>query len=323
MIFVEGVMVFSDVYSILKKLQHELHTLGISLLAEIKPPKDNQDIVLTCPYHKHGQEHKPAGCVATIQKRHVDAGTFYCFSCKKTATLQEMISHCFGKHDGGAFGKQWLCDNFSVSGDRSKAFNVPKREQTVKLVGKVEQSELESYRWIHPYLYKRGMTDELIEMFDLGYDKVTQTVTFPIKDINGNVLFVAKRSVNTKRFYLPKDLDKPLCYLYEAKKYYPDSKELYICESLLNSLTCFKFNLPCVALLGTGSASQLKALQNLGYRKYVICLDNDEAGQIGRKKLKKALDNFAFLEYNIPPKGKDINDFAFCKNREEFLKKSS
>lgn len=32
------------------------------------------------------------------------------------------------------------------------------------------RKELDRYRYIHPYMYKRGMTDDLIEKFDVGYD---------------------------------------------------------------------------------------------------------------------------------------------------------
>ena len=319
MISVDGLLIFTNVYSILKKLQHDLHILGIPLLAEIKPPREYQDIIITCPYHKNGQEYKPAGAVTTIPKHNVEAGTFYCFSCKKTATLPEMISHCFGRHDGGAYGKQWLCDNFSSSGDRSKAFEIPTRSTTINNIKYVDDKELESYRFIHPYLYKRGMTDELIEKFDLGYDKLTQTVTFPIKDTNGKVLFVPKRSVHTKHFLLPKDLVKPVCYLYEAMQ--EQSNTLYVCESLFNALTMWKFSLPAVALLGTGTSHQLEKLKFTPFRKLVICLDNDLAGDKGRDKIKSNLSGYKLLEFATTPKGTDINDYAHCKNKNEFFSK--
>jgi len=146
-------------------------------------------------------------------------------------------------------------------------------------------------------------------------------VTFPIKDINGKVLFVAKRSVDTKFFALPKDLEKPLCYLYEAKKYFPDSKELYICESLFNALTMVKYGLPAIALLGTGTKEQVEALKGLDYRKYILCLDNDMAGRAGMNKLYKSLYKCKLINYLIAPVGKDINDFV--NEGKNFLKNFS
>lgn len=320
MVVIDGVPILTDVYHIILTLQRELRLNGSPLLATIKPPKEGADLLITCPYHKHGMESRPSCGITTITKPNVPVGTLYCFSCKTTASLPEVISHCFGKHDGGAFGKSWLMEHFvSVEGtSRSELFNVPTRNYKDTKQDCVTEEELSSYRFIHPYLYKRGMTDELIEMFDLGYDRQRKMVTFPIKDTVGKVLFVAKRSVNAKFFYLPKDLEKPLCYLYEARKYYPNSTALYICESLFNALTMYKFNFPAVACLGTGTKEQLEQLKYLGYKKYIICLDNDDAGAKGREKMYRALYKYALVEFLVPPKGKDVNDFA-NDSRENFL----
>lgn len=321
MILIDGVPVLTDVYHIMLTLQRELRLNGSPLLATIKPPRDGVDLMVTCPYHKHGMESRPSCGITTIAKPNVPVGTLYCFSCKTTASLPEVVSHCFGKHDGGVFGRNWIMEHFVSIEENSRGgfFTVPTREITKQEQEYVSEEELESYRFVHPYLYKRGMTDKLIEMFDLGYDRQKRMVTFPIKDTNGKVLFVAKRSVDTKFFALPKDLEKPLCYLYEAKKYFTDSKELYICESLFNALTMVKYGFPAIALLGTGTKEQVEALKSLDYRKYILCLDNDMAGRAGMDKLYKSLYKYKLINYFIAPVGKDINDFVnagknFLKN---------
>lgn len=323
MILIDGVPVLTDVYHIMLTLQRELRLNGSPLLATIKPPRDGVDLMVTCPYHKHGMESRPSCGITTIAKPNVPVGTLYCFSCKTTASLPEVVSHCFGKHDGGVFGRNWIMEHFVSIEENSRGgfFTVPTREITKQEHEYVSEEELESYRFVHPYLYKRGMTDELIEMFDLGYDRQKRMVTFPIKDTNGKVLFVAKRSVDTKFFALPKDLEKPLCYLYEAKKYFPDSKELYICESLFNALTMVKQNFPAIALLGTGTKEQVEALKSLDYRKYILCLDNDMAGRAGMDKLYKSLYKYKLINYLIAPVGKDINDFV--NEGKNFLKNFS
>ena len=323
MILIDGVPVLTDVYHIMLTLQRELRLNGSPLLATIKPPREGADLMVTCPYHKHGMESRPSCGITTIAKPNVPVGTLYCFSCKTTASLPEVVSHCFGKHDGGVFGRNWIMEHFVSIEENSRGgfFTVPTREITKQEQEYVSEEELESYRFVHPYLYKRGMTDELIEMFDLGYDRQKRMVTFPIKDTNGKVLFVAKRSVDTKFFALPKDLEKPLCYLYEAKKYFPDSKELYICESLFNALTMVKFGLPAIALLGTGTKEQVEKLKGLDYRKYILCLDNDMAGRAGMNKLYKSLYKYKLINYLIAPVGKDINDFV--NEGKNFLKNFS
>ena len=64
-------------------------------------------------------------------------------------------------------------------------------------------------------MYERGLTDEVIEEFDIGYDKDTRCITFPVRDKSGGTLFVARRSVDTKYFNYPKEAEKPLYGLFE------------------------------------------------------------------------------------------------------------
>ena len=55
-------------------------------------------------------------------------------------------------------------------------------------------------------MYKRRSTDEIIEKFDVGFDNhfelkdkfgkvksVLRCLTFPVRDINGNTLFIAEK----------------------------------------------------------------------------------------------------------------------------------
>ena len=59
-------------------------------------------------------------------------------------------------------------------------------------------------------MYERGLTDEIIERFDIGYDRERREITFPIKDLSGKVRFISGRSVKGKFFKLPQGIDKPI-----------------------------------------------------------------------------------------------------------------
>ena len=221
MFFLNGTPVLASVSQIMYVLQRELRIEGSTLLKDIKTTRyEHQDIVFTCPYHKHGQESKPSCGITVVDKerngRKIQAGTFGCFTCKKHGDITELISHCFGKNDGGVFGKQWILDHFNN-------YDVENREGFLHLFGKKEEKkqkyvteeELQKYRYTHPYMYKRGLTDEIIDIFDVGYDKDFRLredlnpipcVTFPVRDYDGNVVFIARRSVKGKIFHYPNDL---------------------------------------------------------------------------------------------------------------------
>lgn len=331
--------ILSSVYDILLTLKAELQENNIPLLKDINAPAyEGQDIQITCPFHKNGQESKPSCGVTTREfkrgGRVIKAGTANCFSCKTHMELPNLISFCFGKDDDGVFGEHWLLEHFNdyEFEDRGKFFNRinPSREEPTEKIEYISEEELASYRYYHPYMYKRHLTDEIIEKFDIGFQKQFQMrdglkpfdcITFPVKDMSGRVVFVARRAINSKIFHYDAGVNKSLTYLYEAKQMFPESTELWLCESMLNALMLFKWGKPAIALLGTGSKQQVDELKHLDYRKYVLCLDNDDAGQRGSEKLSKTLSNYKLVENLTTPIGYDVNDLGTLENFEEFRKK--
>ena len=150
--------------------------------------------------------------------------------------------------------------------------------------------------------------------FDVGFDPESECITFPIKDIHGNILFIAKRSVNTKWYHYPMGVDKPLYGIYELNKFYPNTKSVIICESMINCLTCWTYGQPALALNGTGSYNQIRQLSKLPYREYILGLDPDNAGRMGSEKIINNLKTKKLLKQLVIPEGKDINDLT----KEEF-----
>ena len=323
--YVNNVEINAEAVDIISELKQQLAANNILLLQKIK--NTSKDIMVTCPYHANGQEKRPS---AGIRK---SDGQFHCFACGEVHSLPEVISYCFGYKDDivGKFGWQWLLKNFStVSVEERKDVELDFSRNTgnskfiINNFSKnnsrfsvyITEEELERYRYIHPYMYKRKLTDEIIELFDIGYDKNTESITFPVKDINGNTLFVARRSVNTKFFNYPPFAIKPLYGLYELSitNKLTKSTELIVCESMLDALTCWVYGKPAVALNGLGDEYQFEQLRKLPCRKLILATDNDDAGMSARTKIKAAVRNKLITEYLLPTGKKDINELS----KEEF-----
>lgn len=323
MLIIDDIPVMTSVPQVISSLQRDLHLAGIPLLNTVAYPKfDGQDLMVTCPYHKHGQENKPSCGITTKQKRRGDkivpAGTVHCFVCHETRSIEAFIGDCFEQDK--EYGKKWILDRFSNFDIESREgfFRIPSRDRKVEDIKYVTKEELSKYRFYHPYMYKRYLTNEQIDFFDIGVDIEDASITFPVRDSKGNVLFIARRSIRGKRFHIPSTVkDKPICYLYESQKLYPNERTLYICESMFNALTLVRF-VPAVALLGTGTHNQIETLKTLPYRRYVLCLDNDKAGQRATEKLKLELGNYKFLSVMIPKDNtKDINDLGYVHSMDE------
>jgi DNA primase len=303
---INNVPITGSVVDILCELKSQLHSNGISLLRDIKDTPDN--VMITCPYHKGGQERKPS---AGIKK---SDGMFHCFTCGEVHTLQEVISFCFGKSEDivGVFGWNWLLKNFmTVQIENRKELDLDLSRITNKSPKQVvSDEELDSYRFYHPYMWTRRMTREAVDIFDIGFDKKTQSITFPVRDLRGDCVFVARRSVNTKFFNYPSGAEKPVYGLYELSRLECYPSEVIICESMIDAITCWVYGKYAVALNGLGNELQFRQLREMPCRKFILATDNDDAGRAARVRLRKYIKNKIVTEYILPDGKKDINDLT-------------
>lgn len=298
----------AELLDLLTELSTQLAINNIPLLQQMKDTPDN--IMVQCPYHKNGQERKPS---AGIKK---SDGTFHCFTCGETHSLQEVISFCFGHTDDivGAFGWNWILKNFlTINVEERKDVKLDCSRTRDNLCGVdssicVSEEELDSYRVYHNYMWKRKMTPEVVDIFDIGYDSQTQTITFPVRDKQGNCLFIARRSVNTKFFNYPSGVEKPVYGLYELYQLKEFPKEVIICESMIDCIYFWTINKYAVALNGLGNELQFKQLNQMPCRKFILCTDSDEAGMRARTRLRRNIRNKLITEYVLPKGRKDAND---------------
>lgn len=303
MFYVKGAPIMEDELQVLYKLRDDCVLAGLRLFHKFRMSGSN-NIMTTCPFHKGGQERKPSFGISKID------GTCHCFTCGWAGSLPEMISAVFGYEDGGSYGEKWLSRNFlalSVEVRKPLQINMSRERPSIlaQAPGFTEQ-ELDSYRYIHPYMYERGLTDEIIEEFDIGYDMRSTAITFPCYYADGTPAFIARRSVKTKYFNYPEDVKKPV---YGAERFYRQEYDFaVICESIFNALTCWKWGLPAVALLGTGAQEQYEILRNMPVRKFILGLDPDEGGRRGANKLRQILGKTKIITEFAIPEGVDIND---------------
>lgn len=301
------------IIDILYKLRKDLLRNNINKLNDIILKGPNA--LITCPQHKGGKEHRPSCFVRLTEGDTVKEGTVYCFTCKYKTNFTKFISNCFDLDDEGRFGEKWLLDNCAISflTDKRNLKKISLNNKTeIKSKEYVSQQELQSYRYYHPYMFERKLTKDIINKFDIGYDKKTNCITFPVYDINNNCLFVVKRNVSFKKFYIPEGIEKAIFGLNQIPK---DCNEIIVCESVFNALTCWVYGKVGIALFGTGSKEQIETLKTLPVRKLILAFDGDDAGRKADMKFRLALNKDKLIKSYHLPEGKDINDLT----KEEFL----
>lgn len=323
-----------DIIAVIDKLDE------LGLLRKSKVIGDYYQIY--CPIHNGGNERKPS-CGVLIHSQRRNGSTYpegwvHCFSCGLAKPLTDVIDQVL-KNRGikDKSGLDYLKELFPNLESSDFEYLLPKdlvaglndkfavdyvKTRLCENPQYITEEELSSYRYTIPYMYDRKLTDEIISKFDVGVDvnyvprgrkDKMPTITFPVKDRQGNVLFIYRRSIKTKHFFMPKYLEKPIYGICELPKECP---RLVICESIFNALTCWVYGWPSVALFGTGTPLQIKELKTLGVKEFIIGTDPDEAGDRAAEKLKRSLKSVGIVRRMNLPEGKDINDLT----REEFDK---
>lgn len=267
------------------------------------------NILISCPCHKDGYE-KHASCrvLADETCEELEAGYAYCFSCGYSAPFAQVIGDLF--NEDKAFGEEWLVERFGNTFVEQEEFlqEIVLDKPTVKKEY-LDEASLIPFDFYHPYMWKRKLSKEVVDRFRVGYDKERDAITFPVYDERHRLVMVTARSVNSKRFWIPKDVDKPVYLLYDILE--RGVQTVYVCESQINALTARTWGLDAVALFGTGSEKQYNTLKKSGIRNYILLFDGDEAGRKGAMRFKKNMPSDVFITDVRLPAGKDVNDLTY------------
>ena len=293
----------APIHIILESLKSELHN---GLLKDIGR-ENNDNIAVTCPIHKNGRESHPScNIFCSRTSSDVEYGKVHCFTCGYTATLPEFVALCMGGSE--EFGRRWLVENFGGGYVDSSEYLQPIELDNHKVTKYMDESILKQYMYYHPYMWKRGLSKEVVDRFAIGYDKAHNSIVFPVWDDKGELVMLTSRSVNSKYFYIEENKEKPVYLLNYIKKHNIDTA--YICESQLNALTLWTWGYSGVALFGTGTPQQYEILNKSGIRNYVLCFDGDAAGDKGRMRFLKNIRKDVLVSYKVLPRGKDVNDLT-------------
>ena len=180
------------------------------------------------------------------------------------------------------------------------------------------------------YFLKRGLTEEIIEKYNLGYDKKTGYVVLPVsksfymlrdtKDLTEEERLKQKRPKHN----IVKGAVKEVFNLDLLKE--ADFKSVvFITESILDALSIevVKPGTKAIALNGTAKEKLIDELESLDFKGYIVlALDNDEnlSGQRASKELKEALEKIGLRVKVLNELGRPKEDiYKGYKDLNEFL----
>lgn len=308
-LIIKNRIIRTPMYDILQKLKQACKYDYFNYIGKQK----GNDIKITCPWHKNGMESHPSCHVfCDYNDPKIYYGTVHCFTCGKQVPLYTMVGYCLDGDDD--LGKEWLVNNF---GDTFLDEGLLLEEISFEKKNKpkyLDPSILEQYNYYHPYMTYRNLSNEVISCFKIGYDKNEDAITFPVWDINNNLLFITKRKVTSKMYILPEDIEKPVYLLnFVVGKNYPF---VVVCEGQIDALVSWSYGIPAVSLFGAATTPyQINQLKKSGIINYVLMYDNDTAGRHGASRFKQMINKDSLVTDIIMPVGKDV---GAC-TKEEFF----
>lgn len=291
----------APVYDILKQVRKETDGRYLNTIID-----KGDNVFIQCPFHSDGKEKHPSCTVfARDDDKYTDKGITHCFACGISVPLFTLVGHCFDQDD--EFGKEWLVQRYSNIFIEKQTYlpeiQIGKPKETA-----LDESILDQFAYFHPYQFQRKLSQEIILKYKVGYDKETDSITFPVWDEHNRLKFITKRSVKTKQFFIPQGVKKPVYLLNFMLKENRDT--IFVCESQINALYMNTLGYPAVALIGTGTRDQYEILNKSPIRHYILAFDGDEAGDKGITRFLSNIRKDVFVDVMLLPRGKDCNDLT-------------
>jgi len=255
-------------------------------------PIDKEQFTLQCPFHEDTVD----SCSINTEK-----GVWICFAGCGQGTLYSFLMKYLGISYEDA--QQKVLTNTSI-------FNINIFDEFV--TNDIEMPEVQ-------FPFKQGYVPEWI--FDRGFDKKTlrrwgcgiddeNSLVIPIQDnISRLVGWVSRRQYMTPKYLYSKGLKKSRVLF---GQHLITDKTPFVCitEGTLDTMWLDQHGFSSVAILGASlSKAQEELTVGLQTEELVLCLDNDEAGQIGFQKAMGCLSKSFVVSYvKLPKEYKDVQD---------------
>jgi DNA primase len=284
-----------------------LKSIGLSIVGET-----GNDFLCYCPFHSN--RHTSSFSVSR------EKGAFICFnpSCGEAGTLQELVKRVMNKNEYEAMRfisskEAEALENFdellSEAMEEKPVFEEFSQETLDRLHLGMSKEAVD-------YLASRGINQESIDHFCLGYSASMNMVITPVHSPDGTPIGLVGRSIEGKSFKnstnLPKS--KTLFNIHRAKKI---GDHVIVVESNFDAIRVHQAGFPnVVATLGGFLSTEQHNLLNRHFNKITVMTDADLAGrELGRSivnKLKFKDLLWASYEYGkiYPHDAKDAGDMT-------------
>ena len=265
-------------------------------------PLDRNEFNILCPFHT---DSVPSCAINT------DKGLWICFRGCGEGSLKSFLQKHLGipwnELEAEVDNSQWSLDLWD---DLSTL--VEPEEILPQLP---EGTAIPDRHWI----FNRGFTREVLTQANCIVNKYGDLI-IPVYDYQNQLKgYISRRQQATPKYMYSFGFKKSKV-LFGGNQLEKASK-IYVTEGALDALWLRQHGYPAVAVLGARvSQEQIRLLNTLYPEEVVLCLDNDEAGQLGINKALLDMAQNYMVSYIVIPKGyKDVQDIHNSKVLKQIL----
>ena len=286
-----------------------LKSIGLDIVGET-----SNDYLCYCPFHSN--RHTSSFSVSR------EKGAFICFnpSCGEAGTLLELIKRVMHKNDFEAMRfisskETESLENFDEMLAEAMEDKPMFEEFNKDTLDKLSEDRHDSIEACN-YFISRGINNDSMDYFELGYSKNMSMVTVPVHSPDGMPIGIVGRSIEGKSFKnstnLPKS--KTMFNVHRAKKI---GDHVIVVESSFDAIRIHQAGFPnVVATLGGFLSKEQHHILNRYFNKITIMTDADLAGRelglsiANKLRMKDVL--WASHEYGkiYPHDAKDAGDMT-------------
>jgi len=152
--------------------------------------KVKEDFIATaCPFHKGGAERKASFWI----NRH--NGSWGCFSCSKSGSSLKYLLKALGISNRRVEAQlEEAHQEAKKTAEVDKARRKKKARASFRGECTLPEALLGVYDWLPEIMLDYGFPEELLAQHDIGYDRERQRVTFPIRDLYGDLIGISGRT---------------------------------------------------------------------------------------------------------------------------------
>lgn len=173
---------------------------------------------------------------------------------------------------------------------------------------------LDRYKWRHPYLGERGISEPVQRLMRIGYDRGRNAVVIPWFNADGTLGNVKYRRVDTKVFWYEKGGRPIRDMLYGIDVVYARRiRKIALVEAEVDAMTLMSAGVPAIATGGAKSWNAIKRdmILRSPANEIVLLRDNDTAGRAWRNMIAEDLRREISVNIALVPAiFKDANEFA-------------